>query len=230
MQEDAILIKATSTRNGITCLVIGIVGILLVSLLLAIVPQVFFLPGIFLLSAALVCALIGWFKLREPAFSFRLTPAAIGFSHRKGSWLLPWSNIQRVDCPRQTLGIEQRELDFVGIKIKDYAAFLQTLSPRLAMHLLVEQRPLLLHALRSQCSTGQCYESHFLNDDRFQLPSGETLKGIPAMFAHRMAQFREHYGFDLLIAAADLDRDPPAFADLLRRCQGASVEVSLASA
>lgn len=227
MRDDIIYIKAVAKRNAITCLSLGLMGVLLVSVMLAFLPDAFFLAGIFLLSASIVCFLVGWFKLREPEYSFLLSRDSLKFAHRKGEWRLPWSNIQRVDCPRLSYGVTPVELEVVGVKVRDYRVFLDTLSPRLAMHLLIEQRPLLMHALRASCQSGACYDSHFLNDDSYLLANGERIKGIKAMFANRMMQLREHYGVDLLIAASDLDREPIAFVELLRHCQRAAVSEAL---
>lgn len=226
MNTESILIRANAKRNGLTCLLLGAMGIVVSSLWLTLLPEWLFLSGIFLLSASFVCALVGWYKLGEPEFSFLLAKDAMTFCHRKGSWCIRWNNIQRVDCPTSSVGWDHVQMELVGIRLKDYASFLATLSPRLAMHLLVEQRPLLLHALRKNCQTGNCYENHFLNDDNYLLPDGSRLTGINAMFAHRMAQLRQHYGFDLMVAASDLDREPERFVTLLRDCQSHSVEVS----
>ncbi|MCC2617400.1 DUF2982 domain-containing protein [Aestuariibacter halophilus] len=214
--DDTIWVKAHAKRNGLTTLIIGGLGLLLSAAWLAWMPSALFLAGIFLCSAALVTLLIGWFKCREPVHSLAISRQGVRFHHRVGQWFLPWQHIQRIDSPRLTSGLEQQALDVVGIKISDYGAFIATLSPRLANHLLQEQRPLLLGG--EGCDSGQCYSENLLEPDRFKLASGEWLTGIQAMFAHRMKRFRERWGYDVFISASALDRDTPSFVALLRQC------------
>ena len=223
-----ISIRAVAKRNGITSMVIGAVGVLVGLLVLAVLPEWLFLTGIFITSGAIVALLIGWFKLREPEFSLQLSRQNIHYRHRLGQWQLDWSNVQRVDVPRVSRQLDLVDLEMVGIKIKDYEPFLSTISPRLATHLLMEQRPLLLQNNDKSCTTGTCYGNDFFDDNHYTLNSGKKVTGVIAMLANRMVQLRERLGYDVFLSASDLDREPIEFVTLLRQCHASLEQQSVA--
>lgn len=225
--EAVIAVRANAKRNGITTLIIGGVALLVGTLWLVLLPEWLFLAGIFVVSGALVTLLIGWFKLREPEHSLLITPHAIRYLHRSGNWLLEWDNIQRFGCPRIRRGLDHLELEMIALRIKDYGPFIQSLSPRLATHLLMEQRPLLLQKDDDNCATGACYNQDFLDDTHFKLGNGEVLSGVQAMIANRMKQLRAGLGYDVFIAANELDRSPQAFIQLLHECQNTRTDAQL---
>ncbi|MDM7861241.1 DUF2982 domain-containing protein [Alteromonas sp. ASW11-36] len=217
--EQVIAIRATSKRNGITTTLIG-VGLLVVGLtVISAFSKYLFLVGVFVASAGIVGIVMGWFKIREPNFSLQITPDGITYMHRSGQWQLTWDNIQRIDAPRVTRGIETRDLELVGFRLRDTTSVIETISPRLATNILMEQRPLLLQNPDENCTTGTCAGNDLLEDDRFKTASGKVLRGVQAMFAHRMQKLRERLGYDLYIAAAELDRPVDEFITLLRSCQ-----------
>lgn len=218
--NDAVItIRATSKRNGITTSLIGVGLIALGFLLLSIFPEVLFLVGVFIASAGIVGVIMGWFKVREPDYSMEISKRGIRYQHRNGQWWVDWHNVQRIDSPRVTRGIETRDLQMVGIRLRDQEPIISSISPRLATNILMEQRPLLLQNPTEQCATGSCGGTDILEDDRYTLPSGKKLRGVQAMFANRMAKLRERLGYDLYIAAAELDRPVQEFVSLLRNCQ-----------
>lgn len=218
---EPILIRAMSKSNGITSVIIGMVGIAVSALWFWLLPDWLFLAGIFLTSAALVTLLVGYFKLREPDYSLEMTTEHIIYRHRLGSWMIHWDNLQRADCPRVRQGFEHIELETVGFKIKDYTDFLTTISPRLATHLLMEQRPLLFHDNQENCSSGSCYEESMFDESQYVLTDGRVLTGIKAMLANRMAELRKRLGYDVFIASSEIDRSADEFAALISQCQAA---------
>lgn len=217
-QDDLIQIRATSKRNGLTSILIGCVGLIVALLLLSLLPKDAYLVGIFAISASIVSLLIGWFKIREPIFSIEISRHTIFYRHRHGQWQVDWQNVHRIDTPKISAGLEQKPLGMVGIRLKDYQPLLDSISPRLATNLLLEQRPLLLQGDRG-CNTGACYSADMIEDDVHKLPDGTVLKGIKAMLANRMGKLRQLLGYDLFISAAELDRDTEEFVALLRQCQ-----------
>ena len=219
--EASIYIKAASKSNGITSLVIGAVGLLIAALWLSFMPDWLFLAGIFITSAALVCLLVGYFKLREPDYSLEIAKDYITYQHRLGSWRIHWDNLQRADCPRVRHGLEHVPLETVGFKLKSYTDFLHTISPRLATHLLMEQRPLLMQNTDENCASGSCYEQSMFDDKQYVMEDGTIINGIKAMLAHRMVELRKRLGFDIFIASSELDRDAQDFARLIASCQQA---------
>lgn len=215
-----IQIRAVSKRNGLTTAVVGLVGLMLSSSIMAAVPDELRLGAIFLISASLVTVLIGWLKIREPAFSLTLTKQAIVYQHRFGRWTVDWNNIQRIDVPVIHVALQRTPLDLVGIKLKRYPPLLHSISPRLANNLLLEQRPLLLQnkpeVMEENVSN---YGANLLEDDRFKDHDGQQFTGIQAMFANRMTKLRERLGYDLYLQASELDRPVNEFVTLLRQCQ-----------
>ncbi|GGF61540.1 DUF2982 domain-containing protein [Alteromonas lipolytica] len=222
--DEHILIRSTAKRNGLTTLLLGIGVVLFASVVLAVAPKWLFLPLMFAVSAGIVTLLIGWFKLREPEHSLAIGRDKVSYQHRCGQWKIAWDDIQRVDCPRVNRGLELATLDMVGFKLKRYDDFLLTISPRLASHIIIEQRPLLLHSQDTSCTTGGCYSNSLFEDKPYVLESGQTLTGIKAILANRMMAVREILGYDVFISASDLDREPGEFVGLLRQCQQARLQ------
>lgn len=217
--DNRITIRAASKRNGITTTLIGVGLLLLAFLVITVLPNVLFLPGVFIASAGIVGLVMGWFKIREPNYSLEITPEGIRYIHRNGEWRVDWDNVQRIDAPRVTRGIEVKDLEMVGFRLKRMEPIVDSISPRLATNILMEQRPLLLQNPDEKCVTGNCASADLLEDDQFKLPDGRLLRGVQAMFASRMSKLRERLGYDLFIAAAELDRPVNDFVALLRNCQ-----------
>lgn len=215
--NERICIRATAKRNGLASLMGGCLGLALGVVLLTALPDAMFLIGIFVLTTSLVTLLIGWFKLREPTHSIELTRKGIFYFNRRGQWNLDWNNVQRIDVPKSDIGLELKELELVGIKVREYGPLLASMSPRLVTNLLLEQRALLLQS--QNCRSGTCYSEAMFEDDKYKLDDGTVLKGIPAMMANRMCRLRELFGYDLFISASELDRDKTEFVHLLRQCQ-----------
>lgn len=215
--EHPIQIRATAKRNGLSSLIFGVVLLIIAILMFRILPDDVTLVAIFVTSTALVALLLGFLKLREPQHSLSISKTQIDYQHRNGRWSLDWNNVQRIDIPKVSAGLEQKALSLVGFRVKQYGPILQSISPRLMTHILMEQRPLLLHN-NSQCATGSCYGEDLLEDDFFKDSDGKVYKGVQAMFANRMVKLRERLGYDLFINSAELDRSVEEFAELLRSC------------
>lgn len=214
-----IRIRASAKRNGFTSLLIGFVGFFISWLLLARLPDSMFLLGIFISCLSIVAILIGWFKLREPSYSLALSPLQLLYLHRCGRWSLDWQNIQRIDIPRVSKGLHMQDMELVGIRLKRYQPLLESISPRLATNILMEQRPLLQYAQSQDCATGNCYSDNLIEDDRYRLDDGKVVTGVTAMLANRMTKLRQALGYDLFIPATELDRPIAEFVTLLRQCK-----------
>ena len=219
VQADVIEIRAEAKRNGFTTCLIGVVGLLFSLGLAAVLPSQIQLSAIFLISASIVAIVIGWFKIREPNYSIQLSKQNMHYQHRHGSWDLAWENIHRVGVPKIHSGLEHKPLNMVGIRLKDYAPLLASISPRLATNLLMEQRPLLLQSRDENCASGTCYSESLIESDEYKDASGKIYKGISAMLANRMTTLRKQLGYDLFISSGELDRDTEDFVALLNSCQ-----------
>ncbi len=210
-------IKPMSRHNGWT---LTLVGLVLMPVLLLIN---YWLDGqgqlvvIFLFLVGLVMTVLGILKLREPVYSFSLSADTLHFHHKIGGWSLHWSNIIRVDQPRLHSGLDLVALPYIGVKIRDYDEFLPLMSPRLVVHLLTEQRPLLAMALRHGAVSRHHLQDWLVEDGEYRSAGGRHYHGLAAMLGHRMTHLRELYGYDLLIHESNLDREVPEFIALLRR-------------
>lgn len=220
---DVIQIRSISKRNVVVSAFSGVVGLCFGTLLLMWLPKNYYLAGIFMISLALVMSLIAWVKYREPTYSFILTKNEIIYQCRHGKWQLNWANIQRIDIPKASVQGINQDLEMIAVKLKDYTNFLDTVSPRLMSNILMQQRPLLSHELsakdNSSCSTGQCLGDDLLEDDYYKMSNGAEYHGMQAMFANRMVKLRERLGYDIFVAASELDRTEQEFVTLLKQCQ-----------
>ncbi|MBR9857408.1 MAG: DUF2982 domain-containing protein [Gammaproteobacteria bacterium] len=210
-------IEPMSRRNGLALTLAGMVLMLILLLAGYWLEERGRLVVIFLFMAALVMTVLGILKLREPVYSLSLSADNLHFHHKIGGWSLHWSNIIRVDQPRLQSGMDLVDLPYIGIKIRDYDELLPLVSPRLVVHLLTEQRPLLAMALRHGAISRHHLQDWLVEDSEYRSASGRHYRGLAAMLGHRMTHLRELYGYDLLIHESNLDRDAPDFLVLLRR-------------
>jgi hypothetical protein len=221
--SDVIQIRSIAKKNVLVSLISGLVGLCLGSLLMALLPQNYYLVGILFISLGCVMLIIAWAKFREPTYSFVMSKSQITYQSRHGKWLLNWNNIQRVDIPRINTGAVNQDLNMIAFKLKDYSTFLANISPRLMTNLLTEQRPLLFHQLSTDnnqdCSSGQCLGDDLLEDDYYKEANGQEYRGIQGMFANRMNKLRQRLGYDIFVASTDLDRSEQEFVALLKQCQ-----------
>ncbi|MGL6516388.1 DUF2982 domain-containing protein [Aeromonas caviae] len=213
-------------RNGLTLVLLGMVITIAMIFILFFLREQLLIPAISLLLVGLMTILVGVWKLGEPHFSLSLCQDCLQYHHKYGGWILKWRNIQRIDQPRIHLGWDLVELPYIGLKIKDYDAFLTLITPRLAVRLLTEQRAVLMQAMRSErpdCPTGGCGSGllgeGLLEESRFSSPSGQRYEGVIAMLGNRMARLRDLLGYDLLVPDNSLDRSPEDFVHLLQQYQ-----------
>lgn len=97
-------------------------------------------------SLGAISLILGLAKVYEPETTLALDDKGLTYFHRRGKVSIDWNNIQRVDIPRVTNGLDTIELSYLGIKLKHLNPILDNISLRLATGLLTEQRPLLVTA------------------------------------------------------------------------------------
>ncbi len=81
---ESIFIKAASSHNAMTSILIGSGLVTLGAFACVVLPTLFFLPGVFIICGGIVGLIIGFFKLREPKHSLELTREHIIYYHRRG--------------------------------------------------------------------------------------------------------------------------------------------------
>lgn len=213
-------------RNGLTLVLLGGIITIVMIFILFLPHEQPLIPIMAALLAGLMTILVGAVKLGEPHISLTLCRDCLQYHHKYGGWLLKWGNIQRIDQPHIHFGWDLVPLPYIGFKIKDYDAFLMLITPRLAVHLLTEQRSVLLQAMQSEqpeCLDGSCGSGllggELLEESRFCSPSGQRYEGVIAMLGNRMNRLRELLGYDLLVPDNSLDRHPTEFVRLLHHYQ-----------
>ena len=126
-------------------------------------------------------------------------------------------------CIRDRIGIchydqegRQQPLPWIGIKLKHYSPYLDSICPRIATEILLSQRALLyLGAKQSQ--QGTQFEDIVLDSKPYKNTQGEQYSGLQAMLANRMRYQRSYFDYDIFISAHDLDRSAEEFVGLARR-------------
>ncbi len=88
---------------------------------------------------------------------------------------------------------------------------LKKISPLpLDVHLMIEQRHLLIAALSSNCPSGTCPTELMVELGEFK-GANRSYKGAIAMFARRMQLLRQLTGFDLFIPMSAIGSEPADF-------------------
>jgi len=96
--------------------------------------------GAFCISALLGT---GYYLMLRSRVMFTLTPTHFQQHFYKGGWVLKWSNIEKIGmCTYEQEGWHQ-PLPWVGIKMKDYSPYLDSICPKVTCELLLSQRALL---------------------------------------------------------------------------------------
>ncbi len=96
--------------------------------------------GAFCISALLGT---GYYLMLRSRVMFTLTPTHFQQHFYKGGWVLKWNNIQKIGlCTYEQDGWHQ-PLPWIGIKVKDYSPYLDSICPKITCELLLSQRALL---------------------------------------------------------------------------------------
>lgn len=172
---------------------------------------------LYIVSAALF--LLGVAKIVEPTISLSITPETICYHHLRGHWCIAWDTIIRFDVPRTHRGQQLEALPYLGFRLRDFEPVLASISPRLMVHLISEQRHLLAAALRRETIDNNDYSAYFAIPESYQAPSGTVYYGLQALFAVRSQQLRELLGYDLYVPINALDRPVDEFCLWLQQLQ-----------
>lgn len=168
-------------------------------------------------SAALF--FLGAAKIYEPKVSLVINPETIRYEHRRGTWQIEWDNIVRFDVPRIAEFMKSEDLPYLGFRLRSIEPVLAQISPRLAVHLVSEQRHLLVAALRRERPDLHDYSPYFDLPDKYTAETGKVYRGVQALFAVRCEQLRELLGYDLYVPASALDRPIEDFVSWLKQLQ-----------
>ena len=205
--------KAASAQGGgvllLSALLAMSVAVLIFALWPELGPQQAWLIIFILLSLA---ACIGYSKLTEPHVMLQLDDKGVVFFHKYGQWRLPWQDLMVA----QLVEIDGKTLNFVGFRLSSYTEFLAGISLRLALRLIIEQRPLLVAALGAGCKNGQCPTSMLEQLPEFK-HNGISYRGVLGLFAQRMDHFRKLLQLDILIPADVVGYEAEDFCRLINQ-------------
>ncbi len=175
-------------------------------------------------SAALILFVsFALFAILKSKVDYTLTASHFQQSLFKGGWVVKWKNIEAIDiCTYERYGWHS-PLPWIGIRLKDYSPYLESVCPRIVSDILLSQRALLYLGARQNRST-VAFEDMVLDNDPYTASNGKTYHGLLAMLANRMRYQRQFFGYDLFISTADLDRNPDSFVGLTRRYLAAAID------
>lgn len=212
-------IKAQSSHHALFLMLLAAVILVITLLLDQGYQKQNQLVFIFIYLTALVIFITGLAKHLQPQFSLKLSPKGIKYKHNSGHWRLDWQQIQRIALVKESYGIEQLQLPYIGIKLCNFSSLAKQISPRLANRLIHEQRPLIAMAIKLQLLT---FEQSQLNFSPYILTCGTKVKGPLAAFLHHSAMLYSAFGYHLFIPESALDRELSEFEQLLSQCKQSS--------
>ncbi|WP_440904296.1 DUF2982 domain-containing protein [Catenovulum sp. SX2] len=215
-QLDTIYIKSSAKQHGYSLAFYSAIAFVISLILYLQFSEIAKLPLLFLMMCTVVSFVIALFKLQEPDLSFMLNNQGVLYHHKRGFMLVEWGNIRRIGIPSVQHGLDNKELSYIGLNLKDPEKLLGAVSLRLISHLLMEQRAILHKYLMNDCPTGTCPSDITLNTEPYKSASGHVYKGLRGMFAHRMEWLKKLSGYDLLIPETAFDRSSTEFAKLLK--------------
>lgn len=181
-----------------------------------------------ILIAILFLISFSYFLIAKTRVGYTLTATHFQQHLYKGGWVVKWSNIESIGiCSYQVDGWHQ-PLPWIGIKLKHYTPYLNSICPRVASEILLTQRALLYLGVRHNRGMVQKmdnqsndqmtdFEDIVLDSAPYTNRQGDMYSGLLGMLANRMHHQRRFYDYDIFIAAADIDRSPEDFVGLVRR-------------
>ncbi|MCC2522215.1 DUF2982 domain-containing protein [Vibrio coralliilyticus] len=175
-----------------------------------------FQQAVLTLVAILSMLGFGYLLILKSTVSYTLTATHFQQHLFKGGWVVKWSNVSKIGICYYDQEGWQQPLPWIGIKLKHYSPYLDSICPRIATEILLSQRALLyLGAKQSQ--QGTQFEDIVLDSKPYKNTQGEQYSGLQAMLANRMRYQRSYFDYDIFISAHDLDRSAEEFVGLARR-------------
>ncbi|MBW3694811.1 DUF2982 domain-containing protein [Vibrio sp. T187] len=170
---------------------------------------------IFVLCAGCVGWMVYHFAIRSKVM-LTLTPTHLQQHFFKGGWVVKWSNIESIGICQYGEQGWFRPLPWIGIKLKDYPPYLDSICPRISTEILLSQRSLLYLGVK-QSGKAIHFEDIVLDSSVFIANDNVQYQGLQAMLANRMKYQRAYHGYDIFISTQDLDRSGEEFVGLARR-------------
>jgi len=208
-------IKAKARHHGLFLMCLAVLLVLFTLLLSQFYWHQYRLLLIFSYLTGLVVFITGAAKKLEPKFSFELSPKHLKYNHRYGHWQLSWQQIQHIALIKETAGLTQITLPYIGVRLTHLDNLAAQISPRLANRLIHEQKPLLSLAIVQGLLT---LEQSQINFNTFTLSSGQIISGPLAAFLYHCQSLHNAYGYHLYLPEGSTDRELEQFYGLLNNC------------
>ncbi|MBU2898119.1 DUF2982 domain-containing protein [Vibrio hepatarius] len=168
-----------------------------------------------LIAILVLLGLAQWLVIKSTV-SFTLTATHFQQHLFKGGWVVKWNNIHKIGiCHYDDHGWQQ-PLPWVGIRLKHYSPYLNSICPRIATDILLNQRALLYIGMKQSILNAH-FEDIVLDSKPYRNKQGKEYRGLQAMLANRMNYQRSYFDYDIFISAQDLDRTAEEFVGLARR-------------
>ncbi len=191
-----------------------ITGAIFGFLLIVLLPS--FTQALLVWCAVALLLATAYYIIEQARVRFTITDTHFQQHLFKGGWVVTWSNVSEIAlCHYQKDGWNE-PIPWVGIRLKDYSPYINSICPRITTQILLEQRALLSLGAK-QTGEVEKFEDMVLNGDTHLSSSGEEFHGLSAMMANRMRYQRNYWGYDIFIAESDLDRPIEEFIGLTRR-------------
>lgn len=203
----ALRFRAATARGGAKTLILSALSLLLWLLMLLLQPDLFSSTSwVLLLLCPLLGLIAGYARLTEPFYVIELDTEGFSYVHHKGRWRIAWHGFSFISVPQ----LSGKDMAYIGIKLTNYDSFLQQLQPRLAAHLLMEQRHLVIAALSRNCPSGTCPTELMVETGEFNTKT-QQYTGVIAMFGRRMQLLKQLTGFELFIPVSAIGSNPADF-------------------
>jgi Protein of unknown function (DUF2982) len=150
-------------------------------------------------------------KMLRRKVSLVLTPEGIEQRYAEGSAHIPWSDIEQVGI------VSMFSNKLVGIRLKSYDRYLETMTPSLAEFTtknLAYSKVIARTTSLLDVPTSVAVWSKLLGHD---LSGALESFGKVGDLAQALLWSRNQYGYDLLLSWAEVDRPVPDFVELLER-------------
>ena len=166
------------------------------------------------LCLAVSTIIFGYVMMIRAVVKFTLTATHLQQHLYKGGWVTQWCNIEKIGhCFYTDKDGWQHPLPWVGIKLKNYSPYLESICPRIITEILFNQRSLLYLGAKQKKQTDH-FEDMVLDSKSSITSHGERFEGLQAMLANRMQYQRGYYDYDIFIPENDLDRPVEEFIGL----------------
>ncbi|CAG20729.1 DUF2982 domain-containing protein [Photobacterium profundum] len=214
---NTVYIKPPVPKSGAYLMIFSLVALMLLGVGVFLFPQANGAAIAIILIICITALIIAIRQSTDTDLSFTLTFMHLQYHSPTGGWVTRWQNISEIGPATISKEGWHQTLPWAGVKIKDYDEFLNTICPRIASKILIEQRGLLILAYKQLTSPPHEIEDMLFDDTHYITSSGKSMKGLLAMLANRMRYNRELLGYDFFISEDELDRPINDFIGLTRR-------------